>query len=552
MSPRWIIGVPLLVGLLSGGSARAFTIFGALAPGCHENITSEALREARLRFPTAAPLSLTANEQALVDDLQFTPPDDMKDLGGATLLVSVRDNDLKGRSSDDLTELSAVHGDPKNQQEHCLRAGDEKEPGGSEAAVRDCRAFILGRVSEALDGLDALGKPDSNQRTSLTVHLALRGKMDAPLPTYYVRMGQALHALEDSFTHTYRTPDGMKITVVLNWLQFVDGTLVESRDGPPHTASLDVCNDPDDLRKARHQLAILASTALLQATLDPQKTRDQKMTAAASVLDTYLSYSPGCTFDNHWCSASESQYQGTKSGCSSAGGGLSISAFLLALGALLWRARRRNSFSAFACALATAGALTLLASAALAETTAAPAAAQESTPPPTTTPVPQPGPANPSQTAFGVYAGISGSVDKAAIAGGLGLRLRTGKQLTFGLDGEWNPWVALSGSPSIKNGVINVYGTGILRFPLAYENFNLRTTVNLGVSYLLINLYGASSGSVGLYAGVSPLGLEWKLSKVFYLIINPLNIALPVPQLRGVPLSYPQYRFSIGLEISAS
>ena len=37
------------------------------------------------------------------------------------------------------------------------------------------------------------------------------------------------------------------------------------------------------------------------------------------------------------------------------------------------------------------------------------------------------------------------------------------------------------------------------------------------------------------------------MSRVFLHVINPLGIAVPVPQLQGVPLSYPQYRFSIGL-----
>jgi len=127
--------------------------------------------------------------------------------------------------------------------------------------------------------------------------------------------------------------------------------------------------------------------------------------------------------------------------------------------------------------------------------------------------------------------------------------VRVSRHWMFGLNGEWNPWVALNGT-ALRAGVINVYGSAILRWPLAYENFNLRTTGSLGGSYLLTTLYGAGAGSVGLYGELSPLGLEWKVSKVFFLIINPLNFALPVPQLRGVPLTYPQYRFSVGLEIS--
>jgi len=87
-------------------------------------------------------------------------------------------------------------------------------------------------VLEAFDGLDARGRPDLTQRTSLGLHLSLRGHVDALLPTYYVRIGQAMHAIQDAFTHTYRTSDGMKITVVLDWLDSVNGSLTESLDGP--------------------------------------------------------------------------------------------------------------------------------------------------------------------------------------------------------------------------------------------------------------------------------------------------------------------------------
>jgi hypothetical protein len=43
--------------------------------------------------------------------------------------------------------------------------------------------------------------------------------------------------------------------------------------------------------------------------------------------------------------------------------------------------------------------------------------------------------------------------------------------------------------------------------------------------------------------------LEWKASRLFYVIINPLGIAAPIPQLEGIPFWYPQYRLSIGLEL---
>jgi hypothetical protein len=333
----WLVAAP--------DSTRAYSVSTLVSPGCHERITSEALRTVRLELPEAGPLPLTRNERALVEDLQFTPDGDMRDLGGATLLLGVRDNDLKGKSSSDLTYLAGVHGDPNTQQEHCLRNAGQDEPGGSAAAVDACRAFIRGRIVEALDGLDASGAVDLASRTSLSVYLSLRGGVDASLPTYYVRMGQAIHAVEDSFTHTYRTPDGMKITVVLNWVDEVGGHLDEARDGPGHSHAMDVCNDPDELRTTRRLLATDAATALLRATLDPLRSRDEKLATVDGVLDTYLSYSPGCTFDNNWCDAPERAYKDPPQhpfgvGCSSGGGGL-LAAFcaLLAL-AFLSRTKR--------------------------------------------------------------------------------------------------------------------------------------------------------------------------------------------------------------------
>lgn len=539
--------------------ADAYTISSVLTPGCHEDITTEVLRRVRADVPAAAALPTTRDEQALVDDMQFVAAADMKDLGAATLLLSVRDNDLKGRSSDDLTQLAQVHGNPDNQDEHCLRSAGQDEPDGSRAAVESCRTFIRGRFVEALAGLDPDGLPDTGVRTDLPVHLALRGNVDASLPTFYVRIGQAIHALEDTFTHAYRTPDGMAITVVLNWVDKANGIHDESRDGPAHASALDACDDSDELKARNRRLATEASVALLRAALDTRQTPERKMATLDGILDTYVRYAPGCNFGNAWCDAVEARYVdpgSTVLGCSSGGAGM-----LGVLGAFLALAfaRRRSRGAASVAVLLLAAAATFATSKARADDPAparvdapvAPVTDPHAPPPPTTVPVPQPGPDDPSQMAWGGFLGVSGSVDKPAASIQLGVRLRLSTNWTVGWDAEWNPWISTTGETPVRAGTLNTFGTVILRFPLAYENFNLRTTVNLGISYLLIDLYGAPKGSVGLYAAIYPLGLEWKLSRVFLLIINPLGIAVPMPQLKGIPFTYPQYRFSIGLGILA-
>jgi len=534
-----------------GESAFAYTISSPLSDGCHEAIATGAFRKVRAELATAAPLPLTEDEQAFVDDLPFDHEPDMGDLGGATLLVSVRDNDLKGRAAGDLSSLAEVHGDPSHQNEHCLRSEDDKEPGGSQAAVNACRAFIRQRAMEALAGLDAMGSPDLAQRTTLTIALALRGSIDVPLPTYYVRIGQAIHAVEDSFSHTYRSvDDARKITVVLNWLDQVNESLVESRDGPPHATALDACDVPDALRTTHRELAIDASAALLRATLDPQNTPDQKMATVDSVLDTYLGYMPGCAFDNHWCDAPESQFKDARAcNCTvgqSAGDRRATSSIMaLVLLAFAIRTRRRSA-RAGAVAMSLAAATVLASSDAQAQAQALPGDNTSEGHPPA--PKKEPGPPDPNATAWGASASLAGAVDEAALATGVGGRLRLNKRWTFGVDAEWNPWIAYYGA-TFRTGVLNGYGTAILLFPLAYENFNLRTTANLGTSYLLMNLYGAPAGSLGLYGGLSFLGLESKVFRTFYLVIDPVKIALPVPHIRGVPLVYPQYRFTVSIEV---
>src|SRR5438477_13070205 len=76
--------------------AHAYTISSAIGTGCHEQITADALRAIRQELTTAPPIPADRNEQALIDDVEFAVPSDLDDLGAVTLLLAVRDNDLKG------------------------------------------------------------------------------------------------------------------------------------------------------------------------------------------------------------------------------------------------------------------------------------------------------------------------------------------------------------------------------------------------------------------------------------------------------------------------
>jgi MYXO-CTERM domain-containing protein len=557
--------------------ANAFTISSALTEGCHEQISESALRVIRGALGTAPAIPPDDNEKALIDDLPFDVPSDMRELAAASFLVGIRDNDLKGRAPTAIDQLATVHGNPNNQEEHCLRAAADDEPNGTAITVGKCQTFIHDRAMQAVDALAPDGSPDPNARTDIDVALSIRGTVTASLPTFWVRMGQATHAIQDSFAHAYRTSDGMQITQSLNWIDLVNEDEVESRDGPVHKSELDKCNAGDAIRNRNKALATAASVDLLEAVLNPSLTRDQKSDKVNAVLSTYLTVSPGCTYDNAWCNAPENTYTNASAcGCALVGGdgGGPTTGFMLGLAgvAAIVFLRRRKLARASAAVLS----LALLLSSGQARAQVEVEAGTAPAPAPTTQPgtpavtqagtTPVPGADAPipprtnaevtqatketeHQSRFALAANVGGSVVDAGLAQSLGARVRLSDLFVIGLDGEINEWYGVN-DRRFDVGAVNVYATGILRIPMRFQPISLRTTAQLGGSYELLDLYGVPKGSVGLFAGIYPLGLEWKMSGRAYLLFDPLGVAIPVPHLTGAPFAYPQFRSQLGIEFS--
>jgi hypothetical protein len=542
----------LLLTLLVVAPAYGYTLSSPITRGCHELITSEALRTARAQTGNAAPIAPTRDEQALIDDLPSPLEADERDLGGVTLIIGITDNDLKGYSSTDEGQLVPITADPTLQREHCLRRADEDEPDGSRAALDECRAFIHERVAEALAGLDGDGRPDPSMRTTLDVYLTLRGsRTAASLPLYYVRMGQAMHALEDGFAHSYRTADQMSPTVVLNWSDLQDGTLLESRDGPAHAAALDNCDDLDALRTLRRQVATQAATELLTATLAIGASPADKLAQADAIAARYTTLQPGCTFANQWCGAPEAQLKSSATGCGcvvAARPPTSALPLLLTIVALALVTRRR---------LAAARALVVVLALASVASSTAHAQATNTTQPVAT----EPGRETPTPTKneievarqkkrlgprVGAQLTLAGSVDRAGAAAGLGLRVRITEKWLVGLDAEINPFFGLKVGAA-RPGVFNLYASVVRRYPMTWERVNLRTTLQAGLSTLLFDLYGAPAGSTGPYVGLSVLGLDVDLGRSLRFVFDPALVTMPIPQVTNQPFFYLQYRVSFGL-----
>jgi hypothetical protein len=600
-SPRLLLVPPVALALLSAaGSAAAYSTDSIVSDPCHELATTRAIRAARAEMAALGPLpARSGDDEALLDDLPFELDEDLRELGAAALILGNRHVDLQGNEPDDLDQLAQIHGNPQKQDEHCLRSPEQDGEAGSEQAIAACREFIVSRVLDAQAGLDASGAPDPNNRVEAKVFLEFRGAVDATLPRFWFRMGEALHALQDSFSHTYRTADHQSVVTVLNYIELVDDTLDESEDGPAHSSPLDRCKDIDDFRRERFATATAASAELLRAAAD-DATMDPPLGNVEMVLDRYLGvcgaandycgFGAPCDASNGWCGAREADYvEESKCVCSAPGRRGSSGSPALLLGALalgaVWRARRRKLAAGAIAGAAALGATTQSFAQDSVETT--PPAAEDPTltaPPADTTPpaetAPPPdapsAPAEPVTTQttvattadplaperaaderqdddvfpFGVSLTGSLAVENAAFAGALGLRYRVSSNFLAGVDGEYNPWFSWR-SGDVRPGSVNVFATGILRFPLSLQRVNLRSTLELGVSRIMFALYGVPEGSVGPYIGFNLLGLDIELTRSLYLIVNPAHIAIPIPQVEGVPFAYPQYRFTLGFQFGA-
>jgi MYXO-CTERM domain-containing protein len=313
-----------------------------------------------------------------------------------------------------------------------------------------------------------------------------------------------------------------------------------------------VCNDPDPPRTQRRQLALAAATELLSVTLDPTLARDEKLARVDALVARSLAYQPGCSAADGWCDPTENALRDA-TGCGCRVGGATSHASLPPMAIALvvvvvigaGAARRRHWALAIVVIAATSSA----------------AAAQSSapSPPPTANGV-EPGREVATPTPehvekvrhdkqlgprVGFYTAVAGSFDRGALATTVALRVRITERWIVGFDTEWNPWLT---STTPRAGALNLLFTGIRRWPLTWERVNLRSTLQVGTSILLFDVFGAPAGSVGLYAATAPLGIDVDLRRGVRLVVDPLGVAIPIPHLTAAPFYYPQYRISIGFQ----
>ncbi len=304
---RRIAHILLLIawGMTTPNSAESYSVSSGVSDPCHEMITDLGGRDIILDMPLeegVVPSNKVWRDlgKPLLEsvDIDLTGISDKKRFLLTSLLIGVRAPDTDGHSIMNLENLHELHGDPsaKGQYAHGLRGKGDDYSKGDAAAVMGTRELIAEQVEQ---GADYLSRPHNEQIINAPFYLDFYGRVDVPVwaPLYFA--GRAVHALQDTFSHTIRSSqDNLKKVVhVLNYIDAISSDFDEDRDGLAHSDSMDKCLSEDI--KALFNASVEATRDLLMAVKD--EFLDTNPNAIRGVLDEWLTYKPGCSKDNMFC-----------------------------------------------------------------------------------------------------------------------------------------------------------------------------------------------------------------------------------------------------------
>jgi len=587
---RATVVAALCVPMVLPNAALGYASGSSVTKDCHEQITLFALDSSEWPRGTTPPES--ENAERLAGQLAVPIPSAHENLWSVSTVIGVRWPDFEGAEPSDFVALNRVHTDVADQREHCLRAPSmddtPDDPAGSREAVAACRAYIREQMEQAIGAEDRL---DLEATETVELWLAFVGDDEVEVQRFGFHMGQALHALQDSFSHTVRTEDGRRIRHVLNYAESVGGTLDEDVDGHEHRSALDDCELGTPLLDARVSQATQASTALLQAVASAEGGRRGRLERVDAVLDEWLTFAEDdeCVLDIDACNPPELAQ--SASGCT-AGGRAGGGALVLMLGVLGCLAFRRNSIG-LAGLLAFAS--VLVASAASAQDGVP---GEEAMPPASEIPdeereadatidasgdeelaeeaqeQEQEGAvvvgADPSKDELsvveerqveadsggmaindgvGFQLSVFGSLDEAGFGGSLGLRFPIGEHFILGVDGEYDSWLSTEAG-RLENGAFNGYLTGIIVWAI-FDRVEIRSNIHAGVTVLLSDLYNADRGSVGPFFGVTPISAAVRVTRAVRVVLDPGGIFVEMPRIDpGPPLLRRSHRLMVGIHIT--
>jgi len=499
----------------------------AFVTDCHQGITTDALDAGLWPLGAASP-PLSRDFVLLENELSIDVAPRVDAYWSLGTLLGNEYEDVGPNDAGDIIALADYAARPEKQPAHCLRRPEDDGSPGDASALAACKADILDQLATALGDGDT---PDLTVTEPVRLHLVFRGDADIPLSRFSFHLGRATHALQDSFSHTFRSPDEQHVRSVLNWVDWIKGGngYAAARDGFHHIQALDQCGASNQGGLDRRAAALQATSQLIAAVADDSGGRVGRLARAGAVVDTWFGVDEICTADNHWCDAPEQRLAAAGCALAPAGshGGMLTT---LAMAALVVAAGRRRSADASS---DTGGdERTTDDRAEVKGRVVAKAEPEEQR-------------ALVSRR-FGVLAGGGIALDNGGYQLVLGLRYDVSRNITVGASAEYSPWISIA-TGRTSRGTTNAYAVGIYRWDVR-DYLELRLTLAAGVSVLAFDTWAAQSGSVGPYFAVSPLGVGIRMTGRLRLLIDPGEFAVEIPQTTGIPLIYREHRFTVAVQ----
>lgn len=564
----WLVVCALVT--LRAPSASAYSLQSGFTESCHEVVTIAAFAELMKQIDWEnARFDVPANDDVwsrlaskLVDALEPHDPEAAQiardepraAYGLYSLVVGVRFPDTYGHASGDLNALRRIHADaaPEGQYAHALRAPADDGIEGDLAAVE-------GSIALMRDILDDMVAFDGTIESTFT--LDYYDTIDVLVYAPLFHLGAAMHLMQDSHAHSVRSDDGAYIVHVLNFVDAVEGTLDEQRDGIAHSTTMDDCRYPDNAplveRAARRSAAMVVAAAamldgddsLMERGLEPcpDGETDENdcgwlvykpdCAAAVEAGDDDAIADTCCTIENDMCDSRYlesvrshpakpylqgilfcSGHPGTASVLSGAG-----AAFIVLLVGTVVVRRRRGATRAGTVGIALVGALLLPREASAAEPT--PYLGAE------------------------VHGALFSDIPNTAllnVAFGYGVRggMRRERWGVFGVV-EHDLWVPTEGQLGVDAGALSVAVGG----EYIYAGGLLRTAVAFGPSFLLFDTALHDAGSAGVYFDLRPVGLRWPVG-IATLVFDPLTLTVVAPAVSHPSVHRAEYRTLFGVDFS--
>ena len=213
----------LMLALLAPSTARAYTLHTTVTNACHEPITLEAL--ARTAPPVPADgVSDDEPYYRLAEHfgraLEVGPPaGDADALWRTSLVLGVRDPDLRGNGPADLIRLRWVHLPEVTQDDHFLRRSEHDGAAGVAGAAQEGRERLLALIEASAEAYAA--DPEGTRLVPVRAWIQYYHAVEVEVWEPFYRLGEALHLVQDSFTHTYRSDDLHTILEIQNYVESV-------------------------------------------------------------------------------------------------------------------------------------------------------------------------------------------------------------------------------------------------------------------------------------------------------------------------------------------